>query len=247
MRALRIIDTGLASASSNIATSLALLESHDPARTTASLRFYSFHASVLLGRSQNYPATVDTDYCRSHDIDIVRRVTGGGAVYMDPSMLAWDFVTETSAPYTHFSETIGGAIGRGLRRINVPASFRPPHDLTLGGRKISGTATASFGRTFLHQGTLLIEDVRGIMARALCIPRSALDAQVTSLAEAGCLRAANDLQVAISEGLAETFDLTPVNETLSACEISLIKRDLPDELELAFAVPSHQKKTSSRG
>ncbi len=247
MRALRILDTGLASARWNIAASSALLETHDHHRQSACVRFYSFRACVLLGRGQTAQSSANLDFCKRHDIDIARRITGGGAVYMDPTMLAWDFVTEATTMHEQLSDTIGNAIANGLRNISIPARFRPPYDLRLDGHKISGAATASFGRSFLHQGTLLLACAREPMAQALCIPLSTLNMHTTSLTEAGCARERSALQGAIAGGLAECFRLTPVASELSASEADLAQRDLADEPGLDLTRPDLEPSTGMRG
>ena len=58
------------------------------------IRFHRYERCVLLGRSQIAADAVDRDYCRRRGIAIAHRVTGGGAVYMSPEMLAWDVVVE---------------------------------------------------------------------------------------------------------------------------------------------------------
>lgn len=245
MRALRIIDTGLSSARWNTAASLALLECHELNRETDCLRFYSFHPSVLLGRGQTRATGVDSDYCERHNIDVARRVTGGGAVYMNPTMLVWDFVTDVALPHARLSDTIGNAIARGLGQIAISAHFCPPNDLTIDDRKISGAATTSLGRSFLHQGTLLLEDAREQMASTLGIPLSALHTHVTSLAEAGYAGDRSSLQDAIGAGLAECFHLTPENSTLTELESALTQRDLSGEIGFEPVHPIREPSTGT--
>src|SRR5262245_26757291 len=91
---LRIIETGLKPARWNVAMTAALTELHDGGRISDTVRFHRYPACVLLGCSQKAECAVDLPYCRREGIDIARRVTGGGAVFMSPQTLAWDVVVD---------------------------------------------------------------------------------------------------------------------------------------------------------
>ncbi|RTL59692.1 MAG: hypothetical protein EKK41_29280 [Hyphomicrobiales bacterium] len=229
MRRLRVIDTGLASGRRNTALSAGLLMAHAGSDTDV-LRFYRFEPSVLLGASQIAAQAANLAHCRDAGIEIARRVTGGGAVYMGPGMLAWDFVTRSSAAPDTLSVKIGDVLVQALAKLGIEARFAPPNSLMIKGRKISGAATTSTAGSFLLQGTLILEDAATDMAHALGAPPQAMRAAVTSLAEVGAQVSSEALQSAIAHALAQAFDLVPIASSLTEHERAIAEREFDAEI-----------------
>src|SRR5262245_27073118 len=114
---IRIIDTGLGPARWNVAMTAALAELHEKTEISDTLRFHRYPRCVLLGRSQDAGRAANLVYCRSEGIDVARRVTGGGAVFMCPQVLAWDVVVDRAAWATGLeaiTRHIGDSIAAGL-------------------------------------------------------------------------------------------------------------------------------------
>lgn len=184
---IRIVDTGLHGARWNVAMTAALAELLAARAIPDTLRFHRYERCVLLGRNQDAGSAMDAAYCARAGIEGVHRITGGGAVFMSPHMLAWDVVMDRAAWGSNLAsaaQVVCTGIASGLASFAPAARFRAPHDIEIGGRKVSGTAGYAEGRSVILQGTVLIEDECETMARALRIPEAALRASVTCLAEA---------------------------------------------------------------
>ncbi|MFV2057195.1 MAG: biotin/lipoate A/B protein ligase family protein [Thiohalomonadales bacterium] len=170
----RLLDTGLRRAAENIAMNQAILAAHQQGYVTNTLRFLRFHPTALLGYHQSAEQELHVDYCVSHGIDIQRRITGGGAIYFEPSQLGWelyfnrDFFNVTSMD--SISERICEAAAKGISALGVNAKFRPRNDIEVDGRKISGTGGSFDGSSVMFQGTLLIDFDVERMLRILRIP-----------------------------------------------------------------------------
>jgi lipoate-protein ligase A len=173
----------------NVAMTAALAELHAKGRSSDTVRFHRYPACVLLGRGQHAESAADLDYCRRHGIELARRVTGGGSVYMSPRMLAWDVVVDRR----HFGGSLeavtrricaGVAAGLSQLELGAAARFRAPNDIEIGGRKVSGSSGYAEGHSAVLQGTVVVADDAAVMARALRIPETALREKVTSLEEA---------------------------------------------------------------
>jgi lipoate-protein ligase A len=78
----RVIDTGTRRAAENFALNRALLEARKRRMAPSTLRFLRFGPSALLGYHQSAEQELDLDYCRANGIEVQRRITGGGAIYM---------------------------------------------------------------------------------------------------------------------------------------------------------------------
>jgi len=227
---LRILDTGLMPARRNIAVTAALAELHRGGRCPDTLRFHLYPRSVLIGRHEVCAAAVNVDYCRSHGLEMARRVTGGGAVFMSPGILAFDLVAERG----RLGDTLALAGARicagvvaGLARLNVPARHRPPHAIEIAGRKVYGAGGAFDGPTLAYQGTLLvsfdIDDMTGALAQ--------MREEVTSLAMVMSRRPELDaIKIALTAGIATAWQGETARGTLTAEERSLADRLFVDEI-----------------
>ena len=195
---------------SNVALTASLAELHAEGRIADVVRFHRYRPCVLLGRSQNAATVTDLGYCRRHGIDIARRVTGGGAVFMSPRMLAWDVLLDRSAwggDLRRVTAAICEGVAAGLARLGVASQFRAPNDIEIGGRKISGSGGYTEGRSAVLQGTVLIENETGMMAGALGIAEDELRAGVTCLHEAAkAVLPMASVTAAISAGLCDSLE-----------------------------------------
>lgn len=159
MSRLMVIDTGLRGARRNVALTAAMVEMHGRGRIPDMLRLYHYPRCVLIGRSQSLEQALSVEDCRSRGLEIARRISGGGAVYMAPGILAWDLVVSrdgASAPQA-LASRIAHALCTMLAVHGLQAQFRRPGDVMVAGRKVSGSAGLMEGRTLLHQGTLVLE------------------------------------------------------------------------------------------
>ena len=120
------------------------------------LLFYINEPAVILGRNQNTLAEIDPDYVAEKGIHVVRRLSGGGAVFHDLGNLNFSFITngdEHLHDFARFTEPVVAV----LRGLGVEAALQGKSDIFANGRKISGNAQyLSRGRMFSH-GTLLFD------------------------------------------------------------------------------------------
>ncbi len=177
-RGFRVIDAGLREGRFNIALDAAMIGLHQAGRIPDTIRFIHFPPTALVGRHQVLGRELDLGYCRSRGIGIARRVTGGGAIYMDEGQLGWALVfhrrTLGLGSLGDVAHAICEAVATGLAGLGVDARYRPRNDIEVDGRKISGTGGFFDGDTLIYQGTVLLElDPRRMLA-ALRVPASKL-------------------------------------------------------------------------
>lgn len=171
MKTWRWIDTGVLPPAQNLALNRALLEARQAGEASSTLRFLRFTPSALVGRHGDPAQELDLAYCRAEGIAVQRRITGGGAIYMDPNVLGWELYLDKaeagSAEMAAISRRICEAAARAIAALGAPAEFRAPTDIVVGGRKISGTGGALDGNALVYQGTLLLDFDVARMLRAL--------------------------------------------------------------------------------
>lgn len=156
----RLLQTGYNTAAFNMALDEVLINRIKNGDSLPSLRFYGWKPSaVSLGYFQSLEAEIDDKKCAELGIDIVRRQTGGGAVFHDQEVtysvhipLALDLVPKK---ILESYEKICQGIIAGLALINLEAKFAPLNDIVLGGQKISGNAQTRKQGIILQHGTIL--------------------------------------------------------------------------------------------
>jgi len=171
------------SAAENMALDETLLELKDDGISPNTIRFLQFRPRcVLVGVHQAVEEEVRLDYCRAHNIEINRRITGGGALFWDESQLGWEIYSDKkffnlTIPTNSLFESLCLPVSLALKALGVDASFRPRNDIEIDGRKISGTGGTDHGSAFLFQGTLLVDFDVETMLRSLKIPVEKLKAK----------------------------------------------------------------------
>lgn len=116
--------------------------------------------SILIGRNQNTLSEINFDYIKENEIEVVRRLSGGGTVYNDQGNINFTFITYSNNSrktgenrFEKFANPIIEALGT----LGIEASFSGRNDITIDGKKISGNAQYFQGNKLLHHGTILYD------------------------------------------------------------------------------------------
>lgn len=161
-----IIDSPSNNAYFNIASEEYLLEKY-PGEELFLL--YINAPSIIVGRFQNTLAEINKEYVDQQNIKVVRRLSGGGAVYHDLGNLNFSFHSkEKGDDFSDFS-TFTKPVLNLLNQLGVPAKLEGRNDLLVDGKKFSGNAKLTKNGKIIQHGTILIDSEMKVLSEALKI------------------------------------------------------------------------------
>jgi lipoate-protein ligase A len=141
------------------------------------LLFYINEPSIIIGKNQNTIEEINTEYVEGNGIKVVRRLSGGGAVYHDLGNLNFSFITKDDGESFHNFRKFTEPVVAALKKLGVNAELSGRNDLEIGGRKISGNAQFSTkGRMFSH-GTLMLNSEIENVVSALKVKKDKIESK----------------------------------------------------------------------
>ena len=178
----------------NMAIDEAILTSRIADATLNTIRFYCWNPStVSIGKFQNIHNEIQLDNCKKLGVDVARRMTGGGTVYHDAGdEITYSVVADkqdlNADDITAVYAKVYSGLVETLRVLGVTADFNEGNqktcpNLTVKGKKISGSAQAHKGGVVLQHGTLLLNVDLERMFTLLRVPWAETCIQVANIAK----------------------------------------------------------------
>lgn len=162
--------------------------------------------AIIVGQYQNTLAEINYDYVKAQNIAVVRRISGGGAVYHDLGNLNFSFTQQGKDANLSDFEKFTRPIVAVIRELGADARFEGKNDLMIDGKKFSGNAAHIHKNKILHHGTILFSSEMRNVSEALKInPVKYVDKAVKSVPK----RVTN-----VSEHLTEKISLEAFTEKL---------------------------------
>ncbi|MED3786359.1 lipoate--protein ligase [Peribacillus frigoritolerans] len=141
------------------------------------LLFYINRPSIIIGRNQNTIEEINSDYVDEKGITVVRRLSGGGAVYHDLGNLNFSFITKDDGDSFHNFKKFTQPVVESLEKLGIHAELSGRNDILAEGKKISGNAMFSTkGRMFSH-GTLLFQSEMDHIVSALKVKKDKIESK----------------------------------------------------------------------
>lgn len=182
----RLLLTDHSSGAMNMAIDEAVLTHISEGKSPPTIRFYGWTPpSVTIGYFQSMKEEIEVEKCKKEKIDLIRRVTGGGAVFHD-NEVTYSIITPENLFSKDILESyrqICQGIINGLKKIGLDTNFVPLNDIILNNKKISGNAQTRKMKCILQHGTILVDvDVKKMFS-LLLIPNEKIKDKMIQVVE----------------------------------------------------------------
>jgi lipoate-protein ligase A len=176
----RLLDnSSLYGAAMNLAIEEAVFLEKMMGKIPPTVRFWLNNRAVVIGYSQSVGTEVNLDVCNREEIEVVRRLSGGGTVYQDLGNLNYSVVIESDHPLvkgldiTQSLRTLCSGVVIALKTFGTNPVFESPSNILINNKKVSGNAQARRKNAILHHGTLLVKTNLGLLVDVLNAPNCA--------------------------------------------------------------------------
>ena len=122
--------------------------------------------SVIVGKNQNTLSEINLEYIKENSIPVVRRQSGGGAVFHDLGNINFTFISNNNESFNDFKKFTTPIIEL-LKTLDINAEFSGRNDLLIDGCKFSGNAQYNYKNKVMHHGTLLFSSQISDLSNAL--------------------------------------------------------------------------------
>lgn len=181
--------------------------------------------AVVIGKYQNAYAEIDQQYVNENGIAVVRRLSGGGAVYHDLGNLNYTLITDAENPESLDLSFYCQPVIRALRSLGIPAEGNSRNDITIEGKKISGNSQYLKNGRVMHHGTLLFDSNLSVLTSALKVDPDKLKAKGTKSVRSRVTNILPYLPTPITMQAFRKEILNAMIESTSASELLLTQKD----------------------
>ena len=133
--------------------------------------------SIIVGRHQNTIQEINRDFVRENGIEVVRRISGGGAVYHDYNNLNYTIISKENEDRAFDFKSFSVPVIKTLEELGVKAEFTGRNDLEIDGKKICGNAQAYINGRIMHHGCLLFDVDLSVLAKALKVSKDKIESK----------------------------------------------------------------------
>lgn len=127
--------------------------------------------SIIVGKNQNTIQEINLDYIKKNNINVVRRLSGGGAVYHDYGNLNYTIISKSKETSAFNFEAFSQPVIEVLGELGVKAEFSGRNDITIDGKKFCGNAQYMKKGKVLHHGAMLFDTDLEVLGKALKVSK----------------------------------------------------------------------------
>ncbi|WP_373484248.1 lipoate--protein ligase [Acetobacterium sp.] len=187
--------------------------------------------AVIVGKHQNTIEEINQEYIRANEIKVVRRLSGGGAVYHDLGNLNFTFIVNEDGQQQFDFQTFTRPLVDALKNLGVNAEFNSRNDIAIDGKKFSGNSQYAKRGRILHHGTILFNSNLATIQSALKVKKDKIESKAIKSVKSRVTNIADylnegysldDFKAALLKAMFENDDLEQI--TLLEEEIQAIEQ-----------------------
>ena len=133
--------------------------------------------AIIVGKNQNTLEEINLDFVRTNGISVVRRITGGGAVYHDLGNLNFSFIVNSDKAKVIDFKKYNIPILNALQKLGIPAELKGRNDIVIEDMKFSGIAQSIWRERVLNHGTLLFDTQLDVLGQALNVKQDKIESK----------------------------------------------------------------------
>jgi lipoate-protein ligase A len=133
--------------------------------------------AIIVGKHQNTIGEINPAYVKEHNISVVRRLSGGGAVYHDLGNINFTFIADNTAGSNFDFATFCSPVIKALESFGVPAQLNGRNDMTIDGKKFSGNSQYMKHGRVMHHGTIMYDSNLEVVTQALNVPKDKIESK----------------------------------------------------------------------
>ncbi|WP_057491781.1 lipoate--protein ligase [Streptococcus orisasini] len=179
--------------------------------------------TIVIGKHQNAIEEINKEYTDAHGIHVVRRLSGGGAVYHDLNNLNYTIISNKADEGAFDFKTFSKPVIDTLAKLGVKAEFTGRNDLEIDGKKFCGNAQAYYKGRMMHHGCLMFDVDTSVLADALKVSKDKIESKGIKSVRA---RVTN-----INDELPQKMDVLAFRDAL----LEQVKEENPDMTEYKFS------------
>jgi len=183
---------------------------------------------VVVGRNQNTIEEINQSFIREKGITVVRRISGGGAVYHDMGNLNFTFIVNDAPSLTLDFTRFTAPVIKAVQTIGVKAEDQGRNDISIDGRKFSGNAQCRQQGRLMHHGTILFDTNLEDMEQALTVDSTKISSKGVKSVRSRVTNITEHLSSPVSidefqDILSNTIDENGKRRELSSTELSIVE------------------------
>ncbi len=132
---------------------------------------------IVVGKNQNTVEEINQKYCDEKDIKIVRRISGGGAVYHDLNNLNYTIISDEKSGVGFDFKALSMPVIETLAEIGIKAEFTGRNDLVIGDRKFCGNSQYIRKNRIMHHGCILFDVDLSVLSEALKVSKDKIESK----------------------------------------------------------------------
>lgn len=193
--------------------------------------------AIIIGKHQNAVQEINKEYTDAHGIHVVRRLSGGGAVYHDLNNLNYTIISNKSEEGAFDFKTFSQPVIETLADLGVTAEFTGRNDLEIDGKKFCGNAQAYYKGRMMHHGCLLFDVDMTVLGNALKVSKDKIESKGIKSVRARVTNILNELpeKITVNEFADKILDKMKehypdmTEYVLSEAELSKIQKSCDEQ------------------